>query len=299
MVSSKLSNKTLVGLLLGCTISTSAFVFPHKRSTLLKSTQLSSSNPPIEAEIVGEPSEEGANRAAAEIMDSDIGMSSSDKRNVVSLIEDDEWEGLSMELGVLITTAVREDLKKSARDFLGKDDYAFGDMSKEIDARVKLEVARLRDKDEYELGDLSLVLDQVAKDMVCKYTGKGSGEYEFGDLSVEIDKNIKQAVANFCGKDEYVVGDLTREITRRASNLAADFAGKDIYEFGDVSRELNRRREAWVKDFIGDKEYEFGDVTKKAVANFTGKDEYEFGDVTKKVLGGIGKFLGGNKPERK
>lgn len=285
------SSTFLAGVIIGCAaVSTTAFVFPLRHRNILKSSQLLSE--PLDAEIVGQ-----AEGRSADTNDSDAVRSN--RENVVSLIEDDEWEGLSMELGVLITTAVREDLKKSARDFLGKDDYAFGDISKEIDARVKLEVARLREKDEYELGDLSLVLDQVAKDMVCKYTGKAAGEYEFGDLSIQIDKNIKTAVANFCGKDEYEVGDLTREIAQRASNLAAEFAGKDIYEFGDVSREIERRRAAWVKDFIGDKEYEFGDITKKAVANFTGKDEYEFGDVTKKVLGNFGKFLGGNKPEEK
>ena len=46
------------------------------------------------------------------------------------------------------------------RDFLGKEEYKVGDVSKEVDKRVKAEVARLRQKDDYELGDLSIVLDQ-------------------------------------------------------------------------------------------------------------------------------------------
>mmetsp|Transcript_78803 Transcript_78803/g.157514 ORF Transcript_78803/g.157514 Transcript_78803/m.157514 type:complete len:104 (+) Transcript_78803:889-1200(+) len=75
------------------------------------------------------------------------------------------------------------------------------------------------------------------------------------------------------------------------------FSGKDAYEFGDVSKELNKRRAVWVKEVLGSEEYAFGDLTKKAFTSFTGKDEYEFGDVTKKVLGGFGKFLGGNKPK--
>jgi hypothetical protein len=68
-----------------------------------------------------------------------------DKRAAVgNLVEDDEWMGLSMELGELVRVAVIEDLKRSARDFLGKDDYRVGDISKEIDSRVKEQVANFR-----------------------------------------------------------------------------------------------------------------------------------------------------------
>ena len=63
----------------------------------------------------------------------------------------EEWSGLSMELTEVIATAVIEDLKKNSRDFLGKDDYSVGDFSKEIDKRVKDEVAKMREKDDYEV----------------------------------------------------------------------------------------------------------------------------------------------------
>ena len=71
--------------------------------------------------------------------------SESDKKEAVgNLVEDDEWMGLSMELGELVRTAIIEDLKKNARVFLGKEEYKVGDISKEIDTRVKEEVARFR-----------------------------------------------------------------------------------------------------------------------------------------------------------
>ena len=56
-----------------------------------------------------------------------------------------------MELTEVIATAVVEDLKRNSRDFLGKEDYAMGDFSKELDKRVKDEVAKMREKDDYEV----------------------------------------------------------------------------------------------------------------------------------------------------
>uniref|UniRef100_A0A7S4R085 Uncharacterized protein n=1 Tax=Ditylum brightwellii TaxID=49249 RepID=A0A7S4R085_9STRA len=212
-----------------------------------------------------------------------------EEKAVGNLVADDEWAGLSMELTELVRVAVLEDVKKQTRDFLGKDDYKIGDISKELDSRVKTEVANLRDKDEYELGDLTLALDKISKDLTCELTGKE--EYEFGDLSIEIDKRIKATVSNFCDKEEYEFGDLSKEIDRRVKNRVQEFTKKDgEYEFGDISREINNRRKEWVTDFLGAEaaeNYEFGDITKKALSNFTGKDTYEFGDVTKKIFGDV------------
>ena len=42
---------------------------------------------------------------------------------VGNLCADDEWMGLSMELTELVRVAVIEEVKKNARDFLGKDNY--------------------------------------------------------------------------------------------------------------------------------------------------------------------------------
>jgi hypothetical protein len=85
-----------------------------------------------------------------------VELSAEEKEAVGNLVADEEWAGLSMELADVVRTAVVEDLKKNSRDFLGKDDYAVGDFSKEIDRRVKEEVAKMRDKDEYELGKYSV-----------------------------------------------------------------------------------------------------------------------------------------------
>ena len=68
-----------------------------------------------------------------------------------NLVANEEWSGLSMELTEVIATAVVEDLKRNSRDFLGKEDYAMGDFSKELDKRVKDEVAKMREKDDYEV----------------------------------------------------------------------------------------------------------------------------------------------------
>jgi hypothetical protein len=80
---------------------------------------------------------------------------------VGNLVEDDEWEGLTMELSEVIKLAVVEDIKKNTRDFLGKEDYKMGDITKEIDTRVKSEIASMRGNEEYQLGDLIVVMDNM------------------------------------------------------------------------------------------------------------------------------------------
>jgi hypothetical protein len=205
---------------------------------------------------------------------------------VGNLVADDEWMGLSMELSEIVRIAVIEDIKGKARDFIGKEDYAVGDISKEIDTRVKSEVARIRGKDDYELGDFSLAMDQMSKEMTERLTGK---PYVAGDLSIELDKRIKDAAASYCGKEEYEFGMLTKEVTSRVSSRVEEFTGKP-YEFGDITRAVEEKRQQWVTDFLGPEagaNYQFGDITKQFAAKFTGKDEYQFGDVTKKVFGNL------------
>jgi len=206
---------------------------------------------------------------------------------VGNLVENDEWEGLTMELSEVIKMAVVEDVKKNTRDFIGKEEYKVGDITKEIDSRVKSEIASMRGNDEYELGDLIVVVDNMAKDMTEEMTGK---PYETGDLSRELDKRVKDAAADFCGTDEYQLGDLSKEMDKRVKSRVSEYIGKDEYEFGDISKEIENRRREWVKGHLGEdaaKEYEFGDITKKALANLTGNDDYQFGDVTKKLMGNI------------
>lgn len=90
-------------------------------------------------------------------------VTTADSEIVGNLVADDEWLGLAMEMAILVRVAVREGTKKQVKAFTGKDDYKVGDVSKELDSRVKAEVARLREKDEYELGDLSIALDKIVK----------------------------------------------------------------------------------------------------------------------------------------
>mmetsp|Transcript_10752 Transcript_10752/g.23844 ORF Transcript_10752/g.23844 Transcript_10752/m.23844 type:complete len:252 (-) Transcript_10752:290-1045(-) len=186
-------------------------------------------------------------------------MTAEEKIKLGNLVADEEFAGLSMELADVVRTAVVEDLKKNSRDFLGKEEYLVGDFSKEIDSRVKAEVAKMREKDDYELGDLSVVLDDKIKELVCEMSGKD--DYEFGDLSVEIDKRVKVSVADFCGSENY--------------------------EFGDLSKELAKRTKDGVINYTGKSDYQFGDLTKQAVKNMTGKDDYQFGDISKKFFNNV------------
>lgn len=215
-------------------------------------------------------------------------LSDEEVEKVGNLVADDEWMGLGMELSEIVRCAVIENAKAGAADFIGKDEYKVGDISKEIDSRVKDEIAKIRGKDEYELGDLTGALDQIGKDMTCELTGKD--DYEVGDLTNEIDSRVKGSVAAFCGKDEYEVGDLSAEIDKRSRAKVFEFIGKDDYEFGDISKEVENRRVDWMKSVLGEEaasNYEFGDLSKKALTSFTGKDEYEFGDVSKKIFGSM------------
>ena len=104
-------------------------------------------------------------------------MTAAEVEEVGNLVADDEWLGLAMELAIVLRSSVRESAKKNVRDFTGKDEYKIGDVSKELDARVKGMVAEYRNKDEYELGDLSIALDTMAKEEVKKMTGKDECKY--------------------------------------------------------------------------------------------------------------------------
>lgn len=130
-------------------------------------------------------------------------MTKEEKEEAVgNLVADDEWNGLTLELSELVRLSIVEDLKKNTREFIGKDDYkvgkfpirsrvllewcrqaltkrfslllssfsVVGDISKELDSRVKQEVANLRGKEEYELGDLTIALDTLSKGLSWPYT---------------------------------------------------------------------------------------------------------------------------------
>ncbi len=65
-------------------------------------------------------------------------LSDEDVEKVGNLVADDEWMGLGMELSELVRVAVIEECKKNTADFIGKDEYKVGDITKEIDGRVKV-----------------------------------------------------------------------------------------------------------------------------------------------------------------
>mmetsp|Transcript_38062 Transcript_38062/g.69581 ORF Transcript_38062/g.69581 Transcript_38062/m.69581 type:complete len:182 (+) Transcript_38062:69-614(+) len=154
-----------------------AFVVPKFYSQQLRSTLITTQA--VDAELV--PTAPELVPTAPTKVEPAPDASAEEKADfIASLAEDDEWNGLTMELTGLIGKAVEEDMKRVTRGFIGKEEYKMGDISKEVDKRIKAEVALMRDKPDYELGDLSLVLDEVAKDMVCELTGKEKGEYEFG-----------------------------------------------------------------------------------------------------------------------
>ncbi|KAL9190292.1 hypothetical protein ACHAXT_007503 [Thalassiosira profunda] len=252
-------------LLAACAAGTLGFT-PSARPALSSAARANNRVRRSPLPLRSSPEPTGDVEPAAEAADAElVELTPEEEEKLGNLVADEEWAGLSMELAEVVKVAVVEDLKKNSRDFLGKDDYAMGDFSKEIDRRVKDEVAKLREKDEYELGDLSVVLDDKVKELVCEMSGKE--EYEFGDLSVEIDKRVKESVAVFCGKDSY--------------------------EFGDLSKELAKRTQKGVLEYTGKSSYKFGDISKQFAKNLTGKDEYQFGDISKKLFGNMMNKKGG------
>jgi hypothetical protein len=48
------------------------------------------------------------------------------EEKIGNLVADDEWMGLTMELTELVRVAIIEDVKKSTREFTGRDDYKVG-----------------------------------------------------------------------------------------------------------------------------------------------------------------------------
>ena len=99
-----------------------------------------------------EPGEELAAAAATASESTPVEvLTAEEEEKLGNLVANEEFAGLSMELADVVRTAVVEDLKKNSREFLGKEEYLMGDFSKEIDKRVKEEVAKMREKDDYEV----------------------------------------------------------------------------------------------------------------------------------------------------
>jgi len=160
--------KTTLFLAAACVAGTHAFA----PARVAQSGCLQTAHSRYNVSPLQESAEGNQEKNTEEVEEVAIELTAEEKEAVGNLVADEEWAGLSMELADVVRTAVVEDLKKNSRDFLGKDEYAIGDFSKEIDQRVKDEVAKMREKDDYELGDLSVVLDEKVKDLVCELSGK-------------------------------------------------------------------------------------------------------------------------------
>ena len=68
----------------------------------------------------------------------------------------------------------------------GKDDYEFGDLSIEIDRRIKAEAAALVGKQDYDLADLIIAIDDRTEERVKELTAKGLEQ--LSDIKAEIQK---------------------------------------------------------------------------------------------------------------
>jgi hypothetical protein len=159
-----------------------------------------------------------------------------------------------------IDSRVKEQLAK----LRGKEEYELGDFSLAMDELSKSMVEEYTGKP-YEFGDLSTNIDAKVKESTAKFCGKDS--YEFGDLSVEVDRRVQERVGDFTGKDNYEFGDVAREVENRREEWAKEFLGEDAaanYEFGDLTKKS-------ISNWTGKDDYQFGDITKKLAGNLFGK----------------------------
>lgn len=132
---------------------------------------------------------------------------------------------------------------------LGNADYEPGDLSREIDTRVKQKVAEFAGKDSYEFGkfaaadcDKHIGLDQLLRQTsrTPEYTSVHLTHIRLnlpptGDLSKELDKRIKLRVEEFTGAGEYKFGDISRAVLDRRKDWIKSLLGKeaaDNYVFG-------------------------------------------------------------------
>ena len=78
--------------------------------------------------------------------------------------------------------------------------------SQEINQRVQSRVVEFIDKDNYEFGDVSREVENRRRQWVEGLLGKEAAEnYQLGDIT-------KKSLAAFAGKDEYEFGDVTKKI---------------------------------------------------------------------------------------
>ena len=95
-----------------------------------------------------------------------------------------------------------------------------GDLSIEIDRRVKFAVASYCGKEQYVAGDLTREVASRAKTKAIEFTGKG--DYQFGDVTRELNKRRAEWVDGYLGKEyEVCLSDAPRHASAAAAVAAA------------------------------------------------------------------------------
>lgn len=92
----------------------------HQQLTLFAATDEASKDETSESD----------NDSTKEIEANFSSMNKEEKEEIVgNLVADDEWNGLALELSEIIRVAIIEDVKKTTREFTGKDNYKVGTIS--------------------------------------------------------------------------------------------------------------------------------------------------------------------------
>jgi len=91
---------------------------------------------------------------------------------------------------------MKEGTKEAVLAFTGKEEYKFGDISKEAANRAKTAVANLLGKEEYKFGDVTKAAVNKAMEAITSFTGKE--EYKFGDIT----KSLLRGALNYLEKDD-------------------------------------------------------------------------------------------------
>lgn len=119
-------------------------------------------------------------------------------------------------------------------------DYEPGDLSKEIDTRVKQKVAEFAGKDSYEFGKFAAAdCDQyIGLDRLLRQIERPN-EY----ISLHLTHNIRLNSPS--------TGDLSKELDKRIKVRVEEFTGAGEYKFGDISRAVLDRRKDWIKSLLG------------------------------------------------
>lgn len=136
------SKYVLLALLSGPNVEAFTLVLPQQKSlTTTTATNIDNIHTIRTTTVITSTTlfnSEGPSDEEVEAALSNTKLSPEEVSKVGNLVADDEWMGLGMELSELVRVAVIEEAKKNTADFIGKDDYKMGDVTKEIDNRVKV-----------------------------------------------------------------------------------------------------------------------------------------------------------------